>query len=610
MAYYADVNGQFMATLMEVATQKHWNIHLPWEQLKEEIKEVILYGADDTIWDVTWEFNTKSRSGTQSLRAKWLGLCHYINDEFQRKRHNKNIKNLEELLHDVVCPTCQGSRLKPELLNTKFLRATINELSQMSIASCLELLETLDNKSEIEVDEVVLAISKRVLPAVKASLKTMVDLGLSYLNLDRAIRTLSGGERQRVTLAGQLSTHLFGVTYVLDEPTLGLDESQVSVLSKVLKRIVENGNTVVVVEHDLSFIQEADYLIEMGPGAGRLGGEVIYQGTIEGIDNAKHSVTYKLMHDQGVARNKDRNSQGNSFGLKGAFANNLKGIDVNFYSGQIIAIKGVSGSGKSSLIKEVLYRSWKKNRPVQCESIHGFDQFEEVLLIDQELLKQNRLSTPVSYTGMIEEIKGLFSKTEFAKSKGLKKADFSYQSKHGKCATCAGHGKLKTSMDFMSDIWLTCDVCKGMRYNDAILQCKLNDHSIGEVLQMTVQETKDFFGMGRIAESLDILQRVGVGHVVLGQAGNALSGGEAQRLKLAKSMMQKRKGTSLYLFDEPSTGLHYFDILEIIKVFQSIVDRGDTVLFIEHNSTLIESANQVITLGPESGECGGEIIQV
>jgi len=604
IGYYSDVNGQFIATLKEAAKQNNWNINLPWQELTDEVKEVILYGTGETVWDVTWEYKTKTKSGIQGLSAKWWGLCNYIDDEYQRKLHNKNITNLEELLHAVECPTCHGSRLKPELLKTKFLGQHIHEISHLSIDSCLDLIGQIDTKE----DEVVLAISKVVLPPVTKSLQTIVDLGLGYLNLDRAVSTLSGGERQRVTLAGQLSTHLFGVTYVLDEPTIGLDEGQIAVLSKALKRIVANGNTVVVVEHDESFIKSADYIIEMGPGAGNLGGEVIYQGKVSDIAKAKHSVTYKLLQEKRVTPVQQQNKKGESFGVKGAFANNLKNIDVDFYAGQITAVTGVSGSGKSSLIKEVLYSSWLKNRSVNCTSVNGLDQFEEVLLIDQEILTQNRLSTPASYTGIIEQIKAIFSKTEAAKSVGLKKADFSYQSKNGKCATCAGHGKLKTSMDFMSDIWLTCDSCKGMRYNDTVLACKLNDYSIGEVLQMTVQEAIEFLDSGAIIENLEILKQVGVGHLILGQTGNTLSGGEAQRLKLATSMLGNQKGATLYLFDEPSTGLHYFDILQLITVFQSLVDRGDTVLFIEHNKTLIQSADNVITLGPGSGENGGEVM--
>lgn len=605
VAYYADPHGQFMATLREVATEQQWNLDRPWLELELEIQEVILYGTGDAIWDVTWEFTNKSRSGTQSLSAKWLGLCRYIDDEYQRKRHNKNIKGLEELLHDIVCPTCQGSRLKPELLHTTFLGKNIHALSHLSIAACLELVEQTNHK----VDLVILAISKVVLPTVITTLKTIADLGLGYLTLDRAVHSLSGGERQRITLAGQLSTHLFGVTYVLDEPTIGLDEAQVAVLSRALTRIVDNGNTVVVVEHDPAFIRSADYLIELGPGAGKLGGEVIYQGKVSEIAQAKESVTYRMLEAQGARPTKKQRAAGAPFGVTGASANNLKEVDVTFYAQQITAITGVSGSGKSSLMKEVLHRSWQLGRPTNCTALHGMEQFEEVLFIDQEPLSHNRLSTPLSYTGIIEPIKAAFAATEFAKKAGLKKADFSYQSKRGKCPVCAGHGKLKTSMDFMSDIWLTCDTCQGMRYHDSVLACTLNGRSIGEVLRMTVREAITFFdGNTAIVEKLKILHQVGVGHLLLGQAGNTLSGGEAQRLKLATSLLQQRKGATLFLFDEPSTGLHYVDLLPLLAVFQSLVDRGDTVLFIEHNRSMIDAADGVVMLGPGSGENGGRVV--
>lgn len=604
IAYYADLNGQFIATLKEAASQNKWDLERPWNELTEEIREAILYGTGETVWDVTWEFSTKSRSGSQDLKAKWLGLCNYIDDEYQLRIHNKNIKHLEDLLHEVECSTCKGSRLKPELLTVNYSGKNIYEITQMSISNCFDFLLNAEVKSKSVIRE----LNKVVLPSVKKSLQTIIDLGLGYLNLNRTVKSLSGGERQRVTLAGQLSTHLFGVTYVLDEPTIGLDKNQVIVLSKALKNIVENGNTVVVVEHDPTFIQNSDYLIEMGPGAGKNGGEVIFQGGVSALKNAKDSLTYKLLNQKEPEIVKSKNVQGLPFGIKGAFANNLKNIDVEFYSGQITALTGVSGSGKSSLIHKVLYNSWSKKRPVNCTSIYGLDQFENVHLISQEALSQNRMSTPVSFTGIIDHIKLIFSKTDAAKELGLKRADFSYQSKNGKCKSCSGQGKLKTSMDFMSDIWLTCDACKGMRYDDAILQCKINEKSIGEILKMTVSEAIEFFETGKVVTQLQVLDRLGVGHLVLGQSGDTLSGGEAQRLKLATSILQNTSGSTLYLFDEPSTGLHYFDILQLIKVFQSLVEKGDTVLFIEHNSTLINAADKVLKMGPESGEDGGMLI--
>lgn len=604
IAYYADPNGQFMATLQEVARQENWGLNRPWQELEADVQHTILYGTGEKVWDVTWEFTTKSRSGTQSLQAPWLGFCNYIDDEYQRKLHNKNINVLEELLHPVECPTCNGSRLKSELLETKFLELNIHELCQLSIASCLNLLE----ESGEDQDAVVEEIKKVVLPPVLASMQTLVDLGLGYLSLDRTVSTISGGERQRLTLAGQLSKHLFGVIYVLDEPTIGLDSHQVAVLTGVLRRIVANGNTVVVVEHDPVFIRQADYLIEMGPGAGRQGGEVLYQGTVAGIADAQHTLTYRLLHEKRSMPEKLEIEKGKPFGVNGAYANNLKNIDVTFYAGQVTAITGISGSGKSSLVHDVLYSSWQKGRPVDCRAMHGLDQFEDILLIDQSALSTNRLMTPVSYTGILDQLKTLFAKTEAAKKAELKRADFSYQSKNGKCATCGGYGEVKTAMDFISDLWLTCDACRGMRYNDAIQAIQYKDLSIGEVLQLTVSEAIDFFAGEAVADQLKMLERVGIGHLVLGQAGNTLSGGEAQRLKLAASMMEKRKGSVLYLFDEPGTGLHEFDLLPLIAVFKSLITHGHTILFIEHNPTLITSADRVITLGPGSGRDGGEVV--
>ena len=603
IAYYGDVNGQFMATLKEVANQQKWDINLPFEQQTKEVKEIILYGTGEDVWDVTWEFTTKTRSGVQQLSVKWLGLCNYVNDEYQRKINNKNIKNIEALLHSVKCETCNGSRLKSELLKTQFLGKNIHEISELSISACSDLLKVTN-----KLDKFTLAISKVVLPTIIETLKTIMNLGLGYLSLNRSVNSLSGGERQRVTLAGQLSANLFGVTYVLDEPSIGLDEKQVAVLTQLLKNIVSKGNTVVVVEHDATFIKNADYLIEMGPAAGKLGGEVVFQGSVSDVSKVSNSVTAKMLKLLGKPVLKYNNAKGKSFGVKGAYANNLKHIDVSFNSKQITTVKGVSGSGKSSLIKNVLYNSWVKNRSVNCNSIFGLDQFEEVLLMDQEPLLQGRLSTTASYTGIIEQIKAEFSKTDSAKELGLKKADFSFFSKNGKCTTCGGYGKLKTSMDFMSDIWLTCDSCNGMRYNEKVLLCNYKGYSIGEVLKLTIQEAKTVFDNKTLQESLNVLIQVGLEHLQLGQAGNTLSGGESQRLKLATSLLTKRKGTTLYLFDEPSTGLHYFDILKLNKVFQSIIERGDTVLFIEHNKTMIKTADQVITLGPGSGEDGGEVV--
>lgn len=604
IAYYADLHGQFMATLKEAALQHDWNLERPWQDLAPEVQKGILYGTGATTWEVTWQFKTKTKSGTQTLTAKWLGFCHYIEEEYQRKLHNKNIQHLEALMHHVSCPSCRESRLKPELLTTRFLGKNIHELSQQSIMDCLGELKA-GQKHDDPVMKNLLAV---VMPGVISSLKTLNDLGLGHLNLNRPIRTLSGGERQRVTLAGQLATHLFGVTYVLDEPTIGLDRQQIVSLSNVLQQIVANGNTVVAVEHDPDFIQSADYVIEMGPGAGNLGGEVIFQGKQSEIVKAKNTATYHLLQRSSVPRIKKRTGNIHPFGIQGVTSNNLKSIDVDFKSGQVTALTGVSGSGKSSLIKEALFTSWSKQRPAHCSSVNGLEQFTEVVLIDQELQSQNRLNTPAVYLGLLNIIQGLYAQTDSAKALGFKKADFSYQSKRGKCPTCAGHGQVKVSMDFMSDLWLTCDTCNGARYQKDVLTVRHEQLNIGEVLNLTVLEAGEYFQDRIIGNHLRPLIALGIGHLRLGQPFNTLSGGEAQRLKLAKSLTSKRNGAVLYLFDEPSTGLHHLDLLQLLKVFQSIIDQGDTLIFIEHNNTLIQAANEVITLGPGSGEEGGRLI--
>ncbi len=601
--YYGDENGQFIATLKTLAVHKKWELDRPWNELSLEQQAVVLYG-DDTKWDVTWAFKTKSRTGTQQLKAKWLGLCNYLDDEYQRKLSNKNKQTLEAVLHEVKCSTCNGSRLKPELLQTHFLGMNIHELTQLTVNECYERfsdLSSIESKAEK-------AIAQAIIPGVQRKMKPILDLGLGHLSLNRSVKSLSGGEHQRIALAGQFSANLYGVTYVLDEPTIGLDSQQVDALTKLLRGLVEKGNTVVAVEHDKQFIQSTDYVIEMGPKAGKAGGEVVFQGSKEELKAHPNSLTYQLLKDDVHVEPMTFENSGESFGVNGADHNNLKNIDVEFNSGEIIAVTGVSGSGKSTLVRDVLFQSYEKKRAVGCSSVFGLEEFDEVVLMDQRPFSGNRLSTIGSFTKILDDIRGEFAKTDDAKQHGFKKADFSYQSKKGKCSSCNGYGKQKTSLDFMGDVWTTCDVCSGKRYNSDILECKLNSQSVGDVIKMSIYEAFAFFTSKRIKEKLQLLIDVGIGHLQLGQAGNELSGGEAQRLKLASKLMNP-EGKSLYLFDEPSTGLHQQDILKLIDLFQRLVEKGNTVLFIEHNDLLLNCANQLVRLGPGSGELGGKIVQ-
>ena len=602
--YYGGEHGQFMATLQALADHNKWNLTLPWNELSTQQQEVILYGGDETEWEVEWTYKTKSRTGTQQLKAKWLGLCTYLDDEFERRLTAKNKQDLDAVMHEVKCSSCEGSRLKKELLDTKVLGLNIHQLTQLTIEECHDLLQEYTNLKTSSEDK----IARAIIPEVQRKMRPILDLGLGHISMNRSVKSLSGGESQRITLAGQFSADLFGVTYVLDEPTIGLDALQVEALMSLLRGLVKKGNTIVAVEHDKQFIQSADYIIEMGPNAGSAGGEVVFQGARSELSKHPETLTQQLLSNSSeIKPSKFKNKQ-LSFGVKGAVQNNLKNIDVTFKSGQIIAVSGVSGSGKSSLVRDVLFESHQKKRPVGCSSVFGMEQFDEVLLIDQKPFTGNSLSTVASFTGILDAIRGEFANSVEAKETGFKKGDFSYQSKKGKCGACGGHGKVKTSLDFMGDVWTKCDVCDGQRYNSEILVCKIKEKSIGEVVQMTVNEAFNFFEKDRVKNDLQLLKTVGIGHLQLGHAGNLLSGGEAQRLKLARELMNKSNGNTLYLFDEPSTGLHYVDVLKLIELFNQLVKKGNTVLFIEHNSTLIECSNKTLKLGPGSGNDGGEIV--
>ncbi|MCR9172359.1 MAG: excinuclease ABC subunit UvrA [bacterium] len=604
LKYYSNPDGQFMATLQTIAQQRNWDIFKPWRALSEEIQQVILYGTGDEQWKVTWNFKNKSRSGVQELEMKWLGLCGYINDEFERKRQNKNIQSLEALLHDVTCPTCAGSRLKSELLSIQFLDKNIAEWMRLTVSEMRELLEDIPKIKDAKTK----VVAKKVSPSILTQLAVLENLGLSYLNMDRGVATLSGGEYQRVLLSGQLDSNLNGVTYILDEPTIGLDQQQVKTLEKLLRGIIKHGNTVVVVEHDPQFIQFADYIIEMGPEAGENGGQVIFQGDQNALLKNRNTKTYSLLHEN-VSLRKIQGQSSESFTVHKASANNLKNIDVRFQLGAFTVISGVSGSGKTSLMRDVLYQSTLRKRPVHCASITGANLFEEfqTVYIDQQPLATTRAMTPAGFLGILDALQAIYSKVDEAKSTGLKKSDFSYLSKKGKCPTCAGNGRVKTSLDFMSDVWTDCDTCFGSRYSEDINAILWRERSIGELLQLTIDQSMEFLADQKISGTLQLLIKLGLGHIRLGQPANTLSGGESQRVKLAKALVTSSHLPRLFLLDEPGTGLHVHDLQRLLAVFQEIIDGGDTIISIDHNQQLIASASHEIKLGPGSGQNGGRL---
>ena len=604
--FYGDVHGQYQAILQAVAEEHQLNLDLPWQELDERQKEIILYGTGDRVWEVTWEFRNKTRSGSQEVKAPWLGFCTYINDEYQRKQHNKNISALEALLHETTCPVCDGARLKPELLETRLKGLDIADLQELNIGQSLDFFE----QDFITESPAVQAILSELKPRILDLLASIQQLGLSYLTASRRSDSLSGGEGQRLRLAGQLSGKLFGVTYVLDEPTIGLHESDTKALIQILRKLIAQGNTVVVVEHDLDIIRSADHLVEMGPGAGREGGHIIASGTPEHLMKDVNSQTGQLLRQPPQAEVVAHSFQTNAFGLVGAHHFNLNHLDIDFIAGGIIAVSGVSGSGKSTLINRVLVPSLHKSKPVGCEAIYGLERFQKVYAVNQDPVASNSLSSPATYTGLMDHLRNLFAAQPQAKEMSLKKNQFSYLHKDGRCPDCNGYGQQKTAMDFMSDVWSVCESCHGLRYRPEVLSVHYEGKNLGEMLLLTVDKALSFFsGQKNILPFLERLSEVGLGHLQLGQAGNTLSGGESQRLKLAKELIHLPKGEALFVFDEPSTGLHAKDILRLQQLFNRLASEKHTVLFIEHHPLLIGMANQVIELGPEGGPKGGKLLR-
>lgn len=604
--FYGDPFGQYVAALKEIAAKMGVNFSGPWYLLDQAAKEIALYGTGSAIWDVTWTFKNKTRSGDHRMTTTWIGFCNLINDEYKRKYLNKNTRDIEVLFSEQTCSACGGSRLNPKLLEVRYLGKNIAEITSLTVNESLKFFEqfALENSNIAEV-----AVVREISFGVTDLLKIIEELGLGYLTANRSSGSLSGGEGQRLRIAGAFSARLFGVTYILDEPTIGLHSKDTISLVSIIRRLISSGNTVVVVEHDEQFIRQADTIIEMGPGAGAKGGMVTAYGSPDEILKQKHSLTSKILLDNWLIQPSHRLLKINSFGIINASRNNLKNIDIRFSSGGIIAVTGVSGSGKSTLIRDVLWKSAQVKHPVGCDAVYGLEQFSRIQYVDQLPISDNSLSTPATFTGLMDVLRDIFAETEAAQKLKLSKSAFSYMNKEGKCADCNGYGQKRSSMDFMSDIWTICETCNGSRYKEVVLSCLVQGYSIGDVLEKTVDQVLIIFEYhNRAYPLLKILHNVGIGHIKLGQAGNTLSGGEVQRLKLASELIHQHKGTNLYMFDEPATGLHYLDVEKLISVFNDLADRGNTLIFIEHNPMMTGIANQVIVLGPGSGPEGGQKI--
>ena len=589
---------------------KHYNFDLdtPWKSYSEGIQNILLWGSKDKI-----NFSKSFRSGSKIVRQhRFEGIIPNTERRF-KETDSEFIRNeLAKMLSDSHCDACGGSRLKKESRNVFINETPIQNITNQKISDALLFFQN------IQLHGSQAMIAEKILKEIKERLTFLEDVGLNYLTLDRSAGTLSGGEAQRIRLASQIGSGLVGVTYVLDEPSIGLHQRDNTKLIRTLNNLKELGNTVIVVEHDEDAMREADYIIDMGPGAGVHGGKVCAEGNFEKILKDKNSITGKFLSKKREIRvpKKRAKPNGKFIEIKSAFANNLNNIDIEIPVGLFTTVTGVSGSGKSSLINQTLLpmSTFMLNRAnlkkeVKCKEIKGLENLDKVIDIDQSPIGRTPRSNPATYIGLFSNIRDLFAQTIEARARGYKPGRFSFNVKGGRCESCQGDGLIKVEMHFLADVYVTCDVCNGSRYNDQTLEVKYKDKNISDVLNMTVEDALSFFDqIPAIKKKLQTLYDVGLGYITLGQSATTLSGGEAQRIKLAKELSKRSTGKTLFILDEPTTGLHFHDIELLLKVLHRLKEQGNTIIVIEHNLDVIKTADWIIDLGPEGGSQGGQLI--
>ncbi len=590
---HANLNGNgLFLELNELASRNSFSLRPAIKELSSEQKKFILQGD-----------------------KQFIGLLKYLDDKYKETKSNFVKQEIEKVMHNLLCPACHGNRLKPEVLAVKINNLSISEVTNNSIKGLIVLFNTWLRGTSIFNGQ-----AKIVEPIIKEMIKNLeflANVGLDYLALGRSAATLSGGEAQRIRLASQVGSTLSGVLYVLDEPSIGLHQKDNDQLITTLKKLRDNGNTVIVVEHDASTMLAADWLIDIGPGAGDFGGDILFTGTPEDIKKCTASLTGAYLAGKKEIKIPQQFRKGNDKKIKilGATEHNLKNIDVEIPLGKLIAITGVSGSGKSTLMSDILanalsrkfYRA--KTEPGRHKEITGLEYIDKVIDIDQSPIGRTPRSNPATYTGLFTYIRDLFADLPEARVKNLKAGHFSFNVSGGRCENCAGDGVIKIEMQFLSDVYLTCDVCGGKKFKPKVLEVLYQGKNIFEILDMTVEEAREFFKHhSAISQKLNTLDEVGLGYIKLGQSATTFSGGEAQRIKLATELSRRATGKTLYILDEPTTGLHFADIDRLLKVLNMLVDQGNTVLIIEHNLDVIKSVDWVIDLGPEGGEVGGYLV--
>lgn len=603
-----NVKGYYMRQMDALVQKYGCTLDTPWQEMPAKLQQKLLYGTGEEIL----EFGYENMFGQYKIhRIPFEGVMNILNRRYRESESDTMREEYENYMSVNLCPECHGARLKPEVLAVTIGGKNIQQVTDMPVAQCQEFFQ------QVEFTDRELTIGRQVLKEINARLGFLAKVGLEYLTLSRAAGTLSGGEAQRIRLATQIGSGLVGVLYILDEPSIGLHQRDNNKLLEALKNLRNMGNTLLVVEHDEDTMRVADHIVDIGPGAGSQGGYVVAQGTAEEIMAVPESVTGQyLSHKKFIpVPEKRRQGNGNFLEILGAEENNLKNVHLKLPLGVFTVITGVSGSGKSTLINEILYKAVAsklyriKGRPGKFKKLLGMENVDKVIDIDQSPIGRTPRSNPATYTGVFDLIRTLFSQCSEAKMRGYKPGRFSFNIKGGRCETCKGDGIIKIEMHFLSDVYVPCEVCGGARYNQETLEVKYKGKSIADVLDMTIEEAVEFFkNVPRIANKLQVLQDVGLGYVKLGQSATTLSGGEAQRVKLATELSRRSTGKTLYILDEPTTGLHTADIHKLLEILQRLVDGGDSVVVIEHNLDVIKSADYIVDLGPEGGDKGGTIV--
>ena len=594
-----------------LAEKYGFTLNTPISELPDGVKDILLYGSKGEKLDLSYERERKNSSFAGKFSRPFEGICKNLERRYFETQSPAMRAEIEECMSEVTCPECHGQRLRKEALAVTVGGINIARMGDMSVIEAIEFVESLELSEKEHI------IADRILKEIKARLGFLKNVGLQYLSLSRGAATLSGGESQRIRLATQIGAALTGVLYILDEPSIGLHQRDNEKLLKTLEDLRDLGNTLIVVEHDEDTMRAADYIVDIGPGAGVHGGNVVAAGTVEDICACPDSLTGQyLSGKRKIPVPAERRKTDKGFiHISGAAEHNLKNIDIDIPKGVITCVTGVSGSGKSSLVNEILYKTLalKKNRakvkPGKCAGISGIDDIDKVIDIDQSPIGRTPRSNPATYTGLFNDIRELFASTEDARLRGYNSGRFSFNVKGGRCEACKGDGVQKIEMHFLPDVYVPCDVCKGKRYNRETLEVCYKGKNINDVLNMTVEEACTFFeNLPKLKTKLDTLYEVGLGYVTLGQSSTTLSGGEAQRVKLATELSRRSTGSTVYILDEPTTGLHMADVHKLISIIDRLADAGNTVVIIEHNLDVIKTADYIIDLGPEGGDGGGTLV--